>query len=99
MTTEGSAAIPTSTTLSAEERLQTIAKALQGTEVTDSTYLGTRRVTNTRGNLVPVRLYRQPQSSLFNEGDQGKAGKTLLTWFHHLQGSTPQQVCWPDSTM
>lgn len=71
MTTAGSAPVPSSATLSAEERLQTIASALQQTEVTDSTYLGTRRVTNTRGNKVPVRLYRQPPSSLFD----GKAAE------------------------
>jgi hypothetical protein len=66
MITAGSTAIPSSPTLSAEERLQTIAKALQATEVTDATYLGARRVTNTRGNKVPVRLYRQPPNSLFD---------------------------------
>ncbi len=67
MEAQGSPPIPAGPSLSPEQRLQAIALALQRTEVTDATYLGTRRVTNTRGDKVPVRLYRESPRSLFVE--------------------------------
>lgn len=82
---QGSPPIPTSPSLSPEQRLQAIAGALQRTEVTDATYLGIRRVTNTRGDKVPTRLYREPPRSLFvdkelveseEEGDDGGGGRS-----------------------
>jgi hypothetical protein len=66
---QGGDAIPTSPSLTPEDRLQAVTAALQRTEVTDSTYLGNRRVAIMRGDKVPVRLYRQPPQSLFNTKD------------------------------
>lgn len=71
MEDQGSLPIPSNANLSPEQRLQAIAAALQRTEVTDATYLGTRRVTNTRGDRVPVRLYREPPQSLFADDEDG----------------------------
>jgi hypothetical protein len=67
MVTVGATAIPSSDALPAEERLSSIARALQNTEVTDAAYLGNRRVTTTRANKVPVRLFRNPPNSLFSK--------------------------------